>query len=137
MKWILLVLVAISVYLAAASMFEKKQLIGETEIHIRVADSNIERTKGLSGQRSIREDEGMLFKFNEDGYYSMWMKNMLFPLDMAWLDKNKKIVFIEKNISPDSYPKTYVSPVPARYVLEVNAGFFDRHEIEVGQTSEF
>ncbi|MBI5252912.1 MAG: DUF192 domain-containing protein, partial [Euryarchaeota archaeon] len=53
----------------------------------------------------------------------IWMKNMLFPLDIIWLDSDLKVVHIEHDIPPckeESCP-IYLPSSPARYILEVNA----------------
>ena len=34
----------------------------------------------------LGKDDGMLFIFDEPGYHSMWMKNTLIPLSVAFVD---------------------------------------------------
>lgn len=83
-----------------------------------------EREKGLMFRKSLAPDQGMLFVFEEEDFYSFWMKNTLIPLDIIWLNANRQIVHIEKNVPPctaDPCP-SYSSPYPALYVLELKAG---------------
>ena len=64
---------------------------------VTVAKTIEEKQKGLSGQKSLGQDKGMLFVFNEKGYYSFWMKDMKFPIDIIFID-GETIVTIYKNI---------------------------------------
>lgn len=109
-------------------------VIGTTTISVELALSEYEKDLGLGHRTHINEDEGMLFVFKKDDYHGIWMKNMTFPIDIAWLDRNFKIIDIESDVSPSTYPNSFRPDVPARYVLEVNAGFFKKYGITPGIT---
>lgn len=111
--------------------------IGGVILNVEVADTSTERIKGLSGKEELSEDEGMLFVFDKEGYYGIWMKEMNFPIDIVWLDKNKKIIHVENAASPETYPKAFTSSSPALYVLETSANFFKSHKIKIGDIAEF
>ena len=83
-----------------------------------------ERAQGLSGRSGLTDDEGMLFIFDYDARHGFWMKDMLFALDIIWLDADMNVVHAETDVSPDTYPRSFVPTVPARYVLEINAGTY-------------
>jgi len=118
-------------------LVSKTLKIGETVLNIEVANTNAARIKGFSGRNSIRDEEGLLFVFDEEGYYGIWMKDMNFAIDIAWLDKDKKIIHIESSVEPDTYPKIFNSPTPALYVLEAKANFFEKNKIKIGETIKF
>jgi uncharacterized membrane protein (UPF0127 family) len=99
-----------------------------------VVDSEAKRVKGLSGWEELAEDEGMFFKFEEEGIHGFWMKDMNFPVDIIWFDRFGSIIFVEKNVSTTTYPKVFKPNSPDLYVLEVNAGFFDRNKMMIGDT---
>lgn len=101
-------------------------------IRVEVADTKSSRVLGLSGRKGLAEDTGLLFIFDTSGKYGFWMKDMLFPLDIIWINDDGFIVEIERNISPDTYPKTYVNAIPARYVLEVQAGEAEKKGVYIG-----
>ena len=82
-------------------------------------------------------DEGMLFVFPSDGKSSFWMKDMLFSIDMLWIDADGRVVFIVPDASPASYPKSCTPTTQSRYVLELPAGFAMQHTIEVGSKVTF
>ena len=80
----------------------------------------------------MNNNEGMLFVFDEQAIQSFWMKDMQFPLDILWIDENKTVVGIERNVSPDTFPQTFSSSQPVVYVLEVNAGWTEMHQVVAG-----
>jgi uncharacterized protein len=110
-------------------------VIGGTSVRVELADTLDERVRGLSGRESLSEGEGMLFVFPEDGRYGFWMKDMNFSIDIIWLSSAGKVVHIAENVPPDSYPASFQPAEPARYVLEVPAGFAKAHNIALGSTA--
>src|SRR6185436_16930434 len=111
------------------------QIKGEI-VHVSIADTNESRQQGLSGRPGLARDEGMLFIFPNDGTYSFWMKNMRFSIDIVWLSADGTILYIAQNISPDTYPQSFAPPVPARYVLELPAGYAAAHHVQEGDKVE-
>lgn len=111
--------------------------IGDAAIVADIADTDSLREQGLSHRAGLRENEGMLFIFQEDAMHSFWMKDMLFSIDMIWISADKKVVYIVANAAPETYPSSFVPTEPARYVLEVPAGFAARHGISVGSIATF
>ena len=78
--------------------------VGSAMLHVDVARTEAEQRQGLSGRSSLGSSDGMLFLFPADGRHGMWMPNMNLSLDLIWLDADKRVVHIERNVSPDSYP---------------------------------
>jgi uncharacterized membrane protein (UPF0127 family) len=114
--------------------------IGNQEVKVDLALSEIEKNKGLGGRESLLEDEGMLFVFDETGKYSFWMKDMKFAIDIIWIGENKEIIYIKKNATPESYPESFEPENPTRdtkYVLEVSAGFSEKNNLKIGDKIEF
>jgi len=101
------------------------------KIDIEIAENDYERQLGLMNRESMEEMQGMLFIFPEERFQSFWMMNTLFSLDMIFIDSKKEIVTIHRNTKPLS-EQSYPSSKPALYVLEVNAGFCDKHNIKLG-----
>ncbi len=105
---------------------------GTTTLSIEFAVTDSERDQGLGDRFFLEEGKGMLFIFEKNDRYGIWMKDMLFPIDIAWLDSKYRIIDIERNVSPSTYPESFFPDTPARYVLEVNAGFFEKNGISTG-----
>lgn len=112
-------------------------IIGNKTILVEIAKTLEVKTKGLSGREFLKKNQGMLFVYERPGFYSFWMKEMRFPIDIIWISENHEIIDVTKNISPDSFPKTFRSQKPAQYVLEVNAGFSDKNNIQAGDRMDF
>ena len=111
--------------------------IGAYTLNIETADTSEKRARGLSEKIELRENEGMLFIFQKEGNYGFWMKDMNFPIDIAWLDKNKQIIHIENAILPKTYPKIFGSNVTSLYVLETQAGFLVKNNVKIGDFVAF
>lgn len=109
--------------------------LGGSVFRAEIVDEPETRARGLSGRTTLGADEAMLFVFEADGSLPIWMKGMKFPIDIVWLDQDRRIVHIERHVQPDAEPyHTYESPAPARYVLEVAAGQAD---VSIGAVATF
>ncbi len=106
----------------------------KTPMRVTVLDGLAERKRGLSGRPSLDPNEGMLFVFSEDDYHGIWMKEMLFPIDIIWIDKDGVVVSVESAARPDSYPRVFEPSAPARYVIETNEHFAESFGIRHGST---
>lgn len=107
------------------------QLAGKT-IKVAVVDTPELRAKGLGGRAGLAPDEGMLFIFDSDAKYRFWMKDMRFPIDILWLSISGEVVDIKENVLPSAYPAIFAPNSPARYVLELPAGFVKENKVSVG-----
>ena len=108
-------------------------------LSVEIARNTTTQTRGLSGRPFLNNDNGMLFVFNHEDYWSFWMADMKFPLDIIWFNSNRQVVWIEPNLQPcTSMNCPEMTPEsPAMYVLEVNAGFVAAHQITLGTTFTF
>ena len=144
LSWALIGLALLLVATAAYFVLEPKLRphvnvhIGDAVFSAQVAKTNEQRIKGLSGRAGLGSDEAMLFVYDTDGKWSIWMKEMRFPIDIVWLDKDKKVVHIVKNVPPESYPhESFVPMEDARYVVELAAGTVARKAITIGGRARF
>jgi uncharacterized membrane protein (UPF0127 family) len=106
--------------------------VGELVVRADVADTPTERKQGLSGRPSLAQGTGMWFVYETADYYTYWMPDMHFALDIIWFDEDLKVVHIQENATPEAYPETYRPNAPARYVLEVPSGMVHTHDIRLG-----
>ena len=100
---------------------------------VQLAKNSIEITKGLMFQKSLEQNKGMLFLFDKEAKYPFWMKNTFISLDIIWIDKDNKIVFISENNQPCKwYACPSVKPtIDAKYVLELNSGIVQKIGLKV------
>jgi uncharacterized membrane protein (UPF0127 family) len=103
-----------------------------TEIKIEIAETEGAITQGLMHRSSMDFDKGMLFIFDDNVARSFWMKNTIISLDIIFIDINNKIVAIKENTTPYSEAQVTSNNIPAKYVLEVNAGFASKYSIKEG-----
>lgn len=103
------------------------------KIDVEIADTEYDRAVGLMFRESMEENQGMLFIMPSERKQAFWMKNTMIPLDMIFMDKDQKIVSIQKNTRPYS-EQSYISEKPAKYVVEVIAGFANKYGIKEGDT---
>ena len=108
-------------------------------VHVEVASDDPTRAQGLMYRDQLAPDRGMIFLFGTSGNYPFWMKNTLIPLDIIWIDEQKKVVHIAHDVPPckaDPCPN-YDPGVFANVVLEVAGGVAARHGLANGQTLRF
>lgn len=127
---------------ATVLAFETTQLLTiqtrkhTTTVRIAIADTEPERALGLMGVRDLQENQGMLFVYPNESHNRFWMKNTPTSLDMLFISRDKKIVFIAKSTVP--FSEDVIDPeVSSQFVLEVKAGFVEREHISVGDSVQF
>ena len=109
-------------------------------LRIELAMSSEQKTMGLMERRQLADDAGMLFVYDADqsAEAGFWMYRTRIPLDIAFVDSTGVIRAIKSMVPcPTTIAEgcpTYAPNVPYRYALEVNAGYFARHGVAVGQT---
>ena len=114
---------------------------GPVAVTVELARTEAERAKGLGGHDPLGPEDGMLFVFAQAAPHAFWMKGMTFPLDIMWIEDGQ-VVYLEQDLPPSTPEETdatrpiFVPQAPARYVLEVNAGFAEAHGIGVGTPVE-
>ena len=105
---------------------------GGVSLMIELATTTATQEQGLSGRKNVPDDYGMLFVFQKADKYGFWMKDMLVPVDIFWLDAQGQVITIAQNVAPTTYPNVFYPISPARYVLETAAGFAARHAVSTG-----
>jgi uncharacterized protein len=109
---------------------------GDLPVTVEVAATPPQQSLGLMYRKELSAMAGMLFVFATTVEHPFWMKNTVLPLDMIFLGDDRKVVGIVKDAVPfTTSPRT--PGVPSRYVLEVNAGFSDKHGVKVGDQAAF
>ncbi|WP_378185359.1 DUF192 domain-containing protein [Aquimarina sp. W85] len=106
------------------------------QLTIEIADNPYERETGLMYRKKLHTDQGMLFISEETKPQNFYMKNTLIALDIIYIGEDQKIVSFQKNTIPldeTSLP----SVVPAKYILEVNAGLATKWQLQVGDSISF
>lgn len=129
-----LIFISGCIYLFLHKPVSKLLTIGDTTFKVELADTDAERVQGLSGRETLKEGAGMLFIFNMPAKHGIWMKDMRFSIDIAWIDKNKKVIWVEKAVSPETFPQVFYPPSDILYVLELAAGTFEKLGVDIGDS---
>ena len=119
---------------APQQLVQKQITVGQVAVMVEVADTEALRGQGLSGRSDLPNGKGMLFVFDTDGSWGIWMKDMQFSIDILFVDAGGVITTIYRSIPPDSYPEVFYPTAPVRYVVELPAGFAAAQGIKVGST---
>ena len=114
--------------------------IGGVRLLADIADTPEKQRVGLGVRVSMEEGEAMLFPFATESRHPFWMNGMKFPIDIIWLDADKRVVHIERDLQP--CPNivdcpNYTPDEDALYVLETVASFSERHGVVEGTQAEF
>lgn len=99
---------------------------------VELADTPEKRVQGLSGRSEVADEYGMLFVFEAEGRHGFWMKDMQVPIDIIWIGADGRIVHIEHEVAPSTYPNVFTPMAPARYVLETRAGYAKEQRWDTG-----
>jgi uncharacterized membrane protein (UPF0127 family) len=105
---------------------------------VEIAKTPDEQAEGLMGRENLSDNEGMLFVYKTDVTPSFWMKNMEIPLDILFIGSDYEIKHIAPSVPPcntrDDNCIRYPSPSPIRYVLELQSGFAEKYDVQVGNS---
>jgi uncharacterized membrane protein (UPF0127 family) len=141
-KYFALIIISLSITLCAENINNKYKIFLFSEsgkkvgLNVEVAKTSAVREKGLMFRTSLGESEGMLFVFDKEEKLNFWMKNTYIPLDIAYINKHGVINEIYY-MAPLDISKIYSSVNPAKYALEVNAGWFNKNKIKIGSKIDF
>jgi len=108
-------------------------------VQAELADTPQKRAQGLMFRERLAPDAGMLFRFEDAGEWSFWMKNTKVALDILWIGPDKKIVYIEENVPTCRQDpcQEYKPGKEALYALELPAGSVKREKLATGMKLAF
>lgn len=92
--------------------------IGDKKYKVEIADTPEKQEKGLMGRKSLPEDQGMLFIYDEPQDLSYWMKDTLISLDIIFIDDDMEVVSVKQGQPMSEEP---ITEDDVQYALEVNS----------------
>jgi uncharacterized protein len=112
------------------------------KVRVEVMGDPRDMARGLMFRESLAPDRGMLFVYGKPGKYSHWMYQVKFPLDMIWLDKDRRIVEIVPNIPPCTSKSAKECPPVGGHetaitVLELASGMSDKFGLKNGDVLDY
>lgn len=108
--------------------------INSHSFKVTVASSQKDLEIGLSETKSLPQDQGMLFLFQKPGYYSFWMKNMKFPIDIIYINNDTIVTIINNAQVPSNQINlpVYIPTGPLNKVLEIGNGLAQKYNFKNG-----
>jgi len=111
---------------------EIEVLVANVPLRLRVASTPESQAQGYMNAESEPADgEGILFVYDVDRPLGFWMKDVKFPLDVIFFDSFMNYLGHE-TMKPgeglsDEEQHIYSSKRPARFAVEVRAGWCDKN----------
>jgi len=105
----------------------QKIWIHEHCFDVEIAQTLMKRAIGLMFRNRLDLNKGMLFIFRKERVYPFWMMSTRIPLDIIWINKEFRVVFIKKRALPCKglFCPSINPKKRAKYVLEINGGLSD------------
>lgn len=103
---------------------------------VYLANTPAQLYKGLSDRSDLAGKDGMFFIFPGLGRHGIVMRDMRFPLDIVWLQNNTIVDMVkqaplEPGVAHEDL-KVYYPSKDANFVVELEAGWLDKHGIVIG-----
>jgi uncharacterized membrane protein (UPF0127 family) len=133
-KLVLFLSLTLSQYSFAGALPVIPLKIGNETIQVEVASTQASLELGLMYRKSMPDNSGMLFVFDQKAGHCFWMRNTQLPLSIAFIDDDGKITNID-----EMKPQTDDNHCPTRairYALEMNTGWFEKRKIIPGKVVE-
>jgi len=130
---------ATAIYFMSSGFQSRTTLyLGDGIFDVTLAFDQESRDLGLAGVEELKPNEGLLMAFPTNDKWSIWMKDMLIPLDIIWLDDSKRVVYIVEDADPDGGEQALFTPTKkAKYVVELGAGTVRTQNIKIGRSAIF
>lgn len=146
-KGIVLVVALVAMGLALPFMMGEKgtiyfmvELPNKEQVLAQVADNPQAHLVGLFFAEELRPNQGMLFIYEEEDAHKIWTKNVHFPIDIIWMDRDRTILHLEENTAPcpeEPCPVYGPNDPFTLYILQVQAGFVEKKNLKVGESLVF
>jgi len=111
--------------------------INDMVLDVEIAKTSKSKEKGLSGREYIAPDKGILFVFNESGFYPFWTRGMKLSIDIIYIENDRVVEVVKQTPVPvDNSFVTYTTSRAFNFVVETRSGYADRYGIDAGDMVE-
>jgi uncharacterized protein len=136
LRFILSICLIVTLSACTLSSYVALEMPSGDLVKAKVSATSSELARGLSGVNKMQGYDAMLFKFSKDTQVSFWMKDMRFPLDIIYLNKEKVVQEFFLNVPPCEVDKECLALQSNKsnifYVVEVPAGMAEQYKLEKG-----
>jgi uncharacterized membrane protein (UPF0127 family) len=99
----------------------------------KIIKSDLRKAIGLMFSRKLK-DNALVFVFNYESLIPLHMFFVFYPIDVLFLDKNRKVVDIKENFKPFTL---YTNKKQAKYVIELPKGTINKTRTSIGDKIQF
>jgi hypothetical protein len=112
------------------------------KINAETMRREMELMRGLMFRESLPLNRGMLFIHPAEDTYRYWMYQTKIPLDLIWMDRDRRVVEMSMDTPPCTSSSAkdcpnYGGKLKSKYVLEVNAGIARKNGLKTGDVLDF
>lgn len=116
-------------------------LPGGQVIEAQVMIDQKDQARGMMFRESLAPDRGMLFLHKSMSLYAYWMYQVKIPLDIIWMDDQRRIVEISAD-TPPCFTVAHECPTfgghkSSKNVLELAGGMAKKYGLHEGQYMGF
>ena len=97
----------------------------------RLCKSSVSKALGLMFRIKPKE---LMFVFEDEKSVPLHMLFVFFPIDVIYLNKNRKVVELKENFMPFTF---YNPKKKAMYVIELSAGTIQKSRTSIGDRISF
>ncbi|MCE1160919.1 MAG: DUF192 domain-containing protein [Burkholderiales bacterium] len=98
--------------------------------YFEIANTYKQRQIGLMRRTTLNENSGMIFVYGDTEIRCFWMKHTQIPISVGFVDEHGILIQVA-DMQPLSTEK-HCSSSPIKYAIEMNRGWFESHNIRVG-----
>lgn len=110
--------------------------LGNQNMFIEIATTSEKRIIGLSNRKQMNKESGLMLVFDKNDKHGIWMKDMFFPIDIYWFDKDFKLIDKALSVPIKTYPNVFYPNSDALYVLETPEGMLSNMSLTNNLTGE-
>lgn len=105
---------------------------------LSLATDQPSRDKNLSNRTSLEANGGILLAYPDNDRWQIATRSIHVAVDIIWLDEQKKVVHIVRDVSTESdSDMVYTPQKEARYVIEIPAGKAKESGVKIGSQAVF
>ncbi|MEI7602770.1 MAG: DUF192 domain-containing protein [Opitutae bacterium] len=106
---------------------------GSKVTHLKLAGTDLEKSRGLMGVEKLPADTGMIFMYEADQVMRFWMKDTLLDLDIAFVQADGVIAEI-RTMKAEDLTEVSSQSSHIRFCIEMPAGWYASSKIKTGDT---
>ncbi len=106
---------------------------GSKVTQLKIAGTDLEKSRGLMGVEKLPTDTGMVFMYEADQVMRFWMKDTPLDLDIAFVQADGVIAEI-RTMKAEDLTEVASQSSHIRFCIEMPAGWYATSQVKVGDS---